>query len=51
MCLDPVTAPTCTQIKTMKEALINLFTPQGGDLQHGALRFGKCGLLNAPYVY
>ena len=41
MCSDPPTPPTCKQIKMMKEALINLFTPQGGDVQHGALRFGK----------
>ena len=41
MCSDPPTPPTCKQIKTMKEALLELFTPKGGDLQHAALRLGR----------
>jgi hypothetical protein len=33
--------PSCTLIDQMKAALLELFTPQGGDIQHGALRLGN----------
>ena len=40
-CSEPVEPPSCGIIDKMKKALMELFTPEGGDLQHAALRLGK----------
>jgi len=59
-CTEPIVPPSCALVDRMKTALLELFTPLGGDLQHSALRLGtfslfsfsnmKCSLQESPTV-